>query len=107
MQMQIPIKPSLISDHAINTKNLEYEQNIHSMSIADELFSDIGLDIGNDIPHNIWMKVIKNRAQKVYDHLYSITNDHQIIKTKLLLRFQPNEALTVANFIDALSPSPK
>lgn len=82
----IPVKPSM---HGIDPSN------------------DVIFDIGNDIPHSVWVKVIKKRSHDVYDELLSITKDHQMIKEKTLLRFQPNEAAAVTKFVDALSVTAK
>lgn len=103
LQMKIPLSSTIMPDPSINLQSHDYDQSIHAINATEELFSDIG----TDIPHNIWIKVVKKRAQDVYNDLFSVTKDHQIIKDKVLLRFQPNEALTVSNFIDALSPSSK
>lgn len=78
--------------------------NVHNLNApADDSIPDIG----NGIPHSIWVKVIKKRSHDIYNDLYSITKDHQIIKDKVLLRFQPNEAAAVTKFVDALAPTLK
>lgn len=82
---------------------INYNQNLHGIDSANDSIDDTG----NDIPHSLWLKVINERSHEVYNQLYAITKDHQIIKEKTLLRFQPNETGAVAKFIDALSPTSK
>lgn len=96
-KLQNPSQPIIIPP------NIPINPSIHGIDPAN----DVIFDIGNDIPHSVWVKVIKKRSHDVYDELLSITKDHQIIKEKTLLRFQPNEAAAVTKFVDALSVTAK